>query len=123
MYRVIGEPWFNWCIAGPLSRVESTIRGKLGQFKRYAAKNYTGRLKIGATNDPYTRWRDHKRQGIWAEMVVLWQTASYDGIKRAESSLIEWAEGYRDVECMNFVGGGGGVKPGANRYYVYVLLG
>jgi hypothetical protein len=56
-------------------------------------------------------------------MIVLWQTTSYEDVKRAESSLIKWADGYSDVECMNFIGGGGGVKPGAGLYYVYVLLG
>lgn len=119
----IPEPWFDWCIKGSWNRVEPTVRRKLGRFKRFAAEHYSGCVKVGATNNPYVRWTSHKRGTGWEEMVVLWETTSYRDVSRAERTLIEWASRYEDADCMNFVGGGGGLSPSATHHYVYVLLG
>jgi len=121
MFEQSQDPYWDWCIHGHFSFVESEIHRKLGQFKRYAVRNYSGRLKIGATDDPDERWYYHRITRRWREMVVLWQTSSLRGIKLAENTIIQFAWDYDDIECLNEIASGYAYE--SDYYYLYVLLG
>ena len=56
-------------------------------------------------------------------MGIVYSTTSEDYVCYAEELLIEHgldADYY--AECLNRIGGGGGLHSGFTRYYVYVLL-
>lgn len=103
---------------GHIGILISTLRRALGQYARY----YSG-YKIGLTVDPEQRWRRHLQDGCWNDMVVIYSTASENYAAEAEFLLIEhgWEADYMP-ECWNIVRGGGGLRPGHSRYYIYILL-
>lgn len=100
-------------VEGPLSRVESTLRRKVGAYGRHYASIY-----IGATYDPITREQQHRAHGRGTELITLWRTTSYRNAKHAEKELIKW--GWNRIE--NPWGGGGGLSRDKGEYFIYVLV-
>ncbi len=116
-----------------------------------AASNAEAIFKIGLTNWPnrrkyghrFPKWvgdpdflsefgldpEDFAQSQPWAEMRVIFESNSLQGVREVESKLIlECIEtsSYLGRTCWNLVRGGGGPKskPGPDgTYYVYVLLG
>ena len=108
------EPNWEHVRQGHWNQLVSTIRHSLGQFYRR-----NDLIKIGATQNPEQRWSTYSIDG-WREMVVLWETTSYDQIKSAEKEAIDWAWEYDGLE--NDRGGGAGLRRGADRYFLYAVL-
>jgi len=46
MFEQSKDPCWDYCIPGTFSLVQSQIHRRLGQFKRYAVQNYSGKLKV-----------------------------------------------------------------------------
>lgn len=107
-----------WDDTGHISNLISSLRRAYGQYRC----NYD-QIKIGLTVDPETRWRSHAQQG-WSRMVVIYSTSSPKYVAQVERLLIEhgWDTDFYE-QCKNLIGGGGGLRYGYPRYYIYVILG
>lgn len=104
-----------WYLTGHPSDIRENLKRALGQYRRRATQH-----KVGATSDPETRVKAH-RQGAWSRMIVVYETTSLRYAAELEHDLIE--QGWNNSEgSANDVGGGGGLKAGYEKYYVYVLL-
>ena len=81
-------------------------------------RNYN-RVKIGITNDPERRWRDHLRQDAetWDRMVIKYCTTSVNNANRIEKYFID-----TEPALHNFWTGWSHMAK-AEYYYVYILLG
>ena len=101
-------------IQGSFSQVEESLRRTLGQLSRHHDVLY-----VGATYDPITRAKQHRRRDTyWSELILLWRTTSYRNAVKAEKTLIDWAR--ENVE--NLKDGGEGLKPDGEEYFIYVLV-
>lgn len=78
-------------------------------------------MRIGITTDPARRWKAYAKEG-WSKMVVLYQTTSYRYCASIEDYLIRHAWNSKEEKTWNFRGGGGGIKPGHDQYFVYVVV-
>lgn len=97
---------------GPINQVVESLIRSVGQYTRHYD------VKIGITNDPERRAREHSRSGIrWRRMVVKYETSSVNYINRMERIIIDYHWDY----IKNKVGGGGGPN-GNPPFYLYVLL-
>lgn len=98
---------------GSINHVKESLIRSVGQYTRHYRK-----VKIGITNDPERRAKEHQRgSDKWDKMVVKYETSSVNFINQIERVLIEYHWGY----IKNKVGGGGG-PDGVGPYYLYVLL-
>ena len=100
-------------ITGSINEVAESLIRSVGQYISYYSK-----VKVGITNNPERRKRDHERSRTkWNKMVVKYKTSSVNYINRMEKIIIE--SHWDFIE--NKVGGGGG-PDGEGPYYLYVLL-
>ena len=77
---------------------------------------------IGATEDPDARFRDHATWE-WREMHLLYETRSKSFAKKMETMLIKWGENSKWARRLNNKrGGGGGLRDGADYYWLYVVV-
>lgn len=79
------------------------------------------RIKIGLTTDPHRRWAEHRRDGDWKELIVIYSTASRKYCGFVESHLIQHCMTRHAVKVWNEKDGGGGLKYYAKRYYIYMV--
>ena len=101
---------------GHINSLLPTLRRVIGQIKRNCYD-----YKIGLTVNPQQRWYAHSRDG-WDEMLVIYETRSPKSVATAEDILIE--SNYDDSyfsQCVNRIRGGGGLRQGYDRYYIYVV--
>ena len=98
---------------GSINEVSESLIRSVGQYTRYY-----GKVKIGITNNPERRMREHQRSSIrWGKMVVKYRTSSVNFINQLEKLLINYHWDY----IKNEIGGGGGPN-GKEPYYLYLLL-
>lgn len=98
---------------GSINEVTESLIRSVGQYTRYYNK-----VKIGITNNPERRAREHQKSSLrWQKMVVKYKTSSVNFINRLEKILIDYHWDY----IKNEIGGGGG-PDGKGPYYLYVLL-
>ncbi|MBU3660379.1 MAG: hypothetical protein FGM14_10940 [Flavobacteriales bacterium] len=98
--------------SGHLYSVETSLKKSVAVYTR---KYY--RVKIGITNNPERRAKEHARNGTWKRMIVKYYTTSVKYINDMERIII--SHHWDRVE--NEVGGGGGPN-GRAPYYLYVLV-
>ena len=101
---------------GHLCNVMSALRKALGQYARH-----NGSIKVGLTVNPEQRWEAHRRDG-WREMVVIYETRSSRYVGDAEKKLIGHSFLRHNKRCWNIYNGGGGLREGFPKYYIYVIL-
>ena len=77
--------------------------------------NYYDKVKIGITNDPERRFREHQRNG-WDRMVVRYITTSENHANEIEKHFIN-----RHEWMANIYRGWSNLGNGRN-FYVYILL-
>ena len=100
---------------GHLSRLETQLRRRVTGFAKWWA-----RIKIGITNYPENRARQHYlNDPSWNKMIVLWETSSIKQVREAERRLTNWAWYCKGIK--NEVSGGSG-REGEKPYYLYILL-
>lgn len=81
-------------------------------------RNYK-RVKIGITNNPERRWKEHQRQDAesWDRMVIKYVTTSVNNANRVEKFFI-------DAEpALHNRWTGWSNMSNSDNYYVYILLG
>ena len=100
-------------ITGPLGRVGTILRKKVGAYLRHHRSVY-----VGVTSYPEKREKQHERKVKGSELKLLWKTRSYKKIKEAEKMLV----GRRRGRLENRNGGGGGLDPDAFEYFLYVRI-
>ena len=81
-------------------------------------RNYK-HVKIGITNNPERRWKEHLRQDweSWDRMVVKYRTQSVNNANRIEKHFIEY-----EPALYNRWTGWSNMSE-SEYYYVYILLG
>jgi predicted GIY-YIG superfamily endonuclease len=106
------EPSWYYC-TGHFSHVRDGLIRAIGQYARHY--DY---LKVGRTNDPWRRWREHqserRRAGDrWEKMVVIYASSSSRYIALAEQELIGHAlsAGYDRAEVWNDARGSDKPRP------------
>jgi hypothetical protein len=97
---------------GHLTNVETSLKKSVAAYIRLGYA-----VKIGITNNPERRAKEHARKGTWKRMIVKYYTTSVKYINDMERIII--AHHWDRVE--NEVGGGGGPN-GSGPYYLYVLV-
>lgn len=110
----MGIRWNQW--TGHYKEYLPTLRRSVSQYIRNNEE-----FKIGVTTNPDTRWPHHKAEE-WREMVVVYETSSFEYAKKVEIDLIEhgW-NSYLDYS-WNERNGGGGLQAMYEKYYIYILL-
>ena len=102
----------EWIYTGWPSQVEGTLRRSIAAHVRDGV-----RFRIGISNDPYRRARQHPyNAGDYGEMVILYYTSSDRLVRNLETELIR----YFGERCDNERGGGGGAR-GEAPYYLYIV--
>lgn len=93
----------------------TTIHSRIGALKRRSCA-----FKIGITNRPKTRMRQYEKSNPrhYSEMRVIYRTSSRRNAAELERQLVD--RNWLDPRIRNEVGGGGG-KPGAGKYYLYLV--
>lgn len=96
------------------SNVIPLLKISISLFKR----NYK-RVKIGITNNPERRWKEHLRQDTesWDRMIVKYRTQSVNYANLIEKYFIK-----NDPELCNRWPGKSNMSE-SDYYYVYILLG
>ncbi|MEM6635734.1 MAG: GIY-YIG nuclease family protein [Pseudomonadota bacterium] len=90
----------------------------------YGRKNK--HIKVGRTNDPGRRWREHQAErasanDAWERMVVVYATSSFSYAAQCEKLLIDYAdEAGFDAEPWNDIRGSDKPLPSTN--FIYVLV-
>lgn len=108
------EYWEGWP-----NGIEETLRRALGQYLRCEG-NY--HVKIGITNDPDTRFKQHCKDMTWEKMTVIYKTTSIDNARNLEKRLINYFEITSSSNfCYHNERDGGAGKIGVGDYYVYLL--
>lgn len=95
---------------GHLKSAMTKLRRRLS-----AHRSRNAGFKIGITGDPSSRARSY--QGQYGKMIVLYETASQNKVKKMEAMLVDE---YREY-CDNSIGGGGGPVAGPP-YYLYIVI-
>ena len=84
---------------GSINEVTEYLIRSIGQYTRYYNK-----VKVGITNMPERRAREHQKSSLrWRKMVVKYKTSSVNFINRLEKILID----YHWYYIKNEIGGGG----------------
>ena len=96
------------------------LKRKIEKYGEEADVEYIG---ITSGSDPVTAMKSRvdakkRRLGINC-MRLLYETDSHDNCTEVESILINYSKDIHEDKNENEVGGGGGRKPEAGRYYVY----
>ncbi|MEM6721804.1 MAG: GIY-YIG nuclease family protein [Bacteroidota bacterium] len=103
--------YYYW--TGTFNTVLESLNRSIAQYIRHHKK-----VKIGITNDPVRRARQHtKTRHNWDYMKVKYKTSSVNYVNQLERLLID---NYMDY-LTNEIRGGGGPK-GEGYQYLYVLL-
>lgn len=102
------------------SQVEHRVRRKVGALARHGAFH----RKIGITNDPVRRWKQAYRHHGWVQMHVIYQSSSHVHVCSLEQMMVQrffddlmTSPGY----YWNGTGGGGGRKPTAGPFFLYLV--
>jgi hypothetical protein len=95
---------------------QNTVETALKKSVAVYLSNYE-RVKIGITNNPERRAKEHEK-GNWKRMIVKYYTTSVKYINDMERVIID----HHWDRVENLVGGGGGPN-GEGPYFLYVLVG
>lgn len=91
----------------------------LGQYLRQGHHHH---VKVGITNDPVRRFKEHKKVYTWEKMVVFYKTVRYENATEVERLLINHLEeSNAEFVHYNKREGGAGKIPESGPYYVYLL--
>lgn len=102
------DDWTGWP-----SNLEGSFHRRVSAYVRNCDEN---NYKIGITNNPERRFREHKRSG-YNKMIVMYRTSSWKSAGDMEDRLIEYCEKY----SANLVRGGGG-SYGDPPYFLYLII-
>jgi hypothetical protein len=103
---------YNYCTGRP-SDVITRLKRKVTR-----TINNNSYVKVGITNNPETRWNQHRANDpTWTKMLVVYQSSSINHVRELESDLIT----HRWEELHNQRDGGGG-NIGEGRQYLYFLI-
>lgn len=97
---------------GRPNEIIASLNRSVAQYIR----NHT-EIKIGITNHPERRFKQHRQNKDWDKMIVKYSTTSIRNVAYLEKALIEYHWAY----ITNQISGGGGPS-GQPPYYLYVLL-
>lgn len=107
-------------LTGHPSQVKSRLCRKVGALSRHGGFH----RKIGITNEPQRRWREFYGPNGWHEMHVLYESSSHRHVCDLEREFVR--RFYDEVMrtpgwAWNGTGGGGGRKPLAGPYFLYMV--
>lgn len=99
---------------GTFTEIHKILLRSISQYTRHYSK-----VKIGITNSPERRKREHhKTNHEWDMLVVKYRTSSNNFINKMEALCIEYQKEY----VINQRNGGGGPNSEKGPYYLYLLL-
>lgn len=104
---------------------DELFRKLKAKVRKYGGQAGTSVEYIGITSgpDPVTAMKsrvDAKKRNLGINcMVLLYETTSVDHCTEVERNLIDYSQQVHVLKNQNDIGGGGGRKPSAERYYVY----
>lgn len=109
-YKVASGPYRD-----ALPEVQRRLNGYLASYDQ---------LYVGATTNPAARWAIGHAHAGWTKMVLLYESDWLGSTRGMERALIAYARrtNFR-VKPENVRTGGEGLPVGADRYWVYVLVG
>lgn len=105
---------FYSLIKGRPTNVLSSVKRRISAFTR-SCNIY--RFKIGITSSPERRWKE-SYQGVYDEMLVLYESSSINSVSSLEYDLVNHNRGY----CDNLIAGGGGGIAARSPYYLYIVI-
>lgn len=109
---------------GQYSQVAMELVRALGQYAK-KENNKVKYIKVGRTNDPQRRWKEHLRERArhndsWTRMIVIYATSSASSARRAEKDLIDHGNNRYPDTMFNSISGSD--LPAPSTYFTYVLL-